>query len=321
MNSQFPLAYAAYNLNLDVRLTSTSGGIFTLFATYFLEHMRAVVYGAAFDESFEVRHIRIENTADISRLRGSKYPQSKMGDAFLHVQEDLTNGRVVFFVGTPCQIAALHNYLRGRYRDQLYCMDFVCHGVASDAVWRSYVEHLSSKHDLAEIVFKSKPKGWKKWYFYAAYQNGSSFKVRGKMNLFMRSYLSYCNIRPSCYECHFKGLVRESDFTISDCWGIGEQNVEMNDNRGLSALLIQNERAQYVFEKIKDQIKYQQYDPDELMSGNWTAYSCIKTNPDRPGFFADVLLFDGYTALVRHFRPTLRNWIRYYIDRIKGTER
>lgn len=321
MIKNYPLAFAAYNKNLDIRLDSTSGGIFTVLALYFLEHKKAVVYGAAFGNTFEVEHIRIEDSLSLNRLRGSKYPQSRIGDSFKNVKNDLENGRYVFFTGTPCQVYGLKKYLNNKYQEQLYCMDFVCHGVASRSIWRNYVEKLSQNEQIKKIIFKSKPKGWKKWYFRVEYQNGKTYQIRGKMNLFMRSYLSYCNIRPCCYECAFKGLLRVSDFTISDCWGAGEQNMEINDNKGLSALLIQNDRAFDIFNDINNHLQYLQYEPDILMKENWTAYKCVQKNPVREAFFMSVKTDGGYKALRRFFRPTKKNWIRYYIDRLKGVEK
>lgn len=320
MINTYPLAFSAYNKNLEIRLDSTSGGVFTVLALYFLKYKQAVVYGAAFDNNFEVEHIRIENDIDLEKLRGSKYPQSKIGDSFKNIRQDLENGRYVFFTGTPCQVYGLKKYLNDKYQDQLYCMDFVCHGVASRSVWKKYVEKLSQNGKIKKIIFKSKPKGWKKWYFRVEYQNRRLYQIRGKMNLFMRSYLSYCNIRPSCYECAFKGLSHVSDFTISDCWGIGEQNKEMNDNRGLSAVLIQNDRALVVFNAVKKYLQYLQYEPDTLMKGNWTAYKCVQENPVRKAFFMSVKKDGGYKALRRYFTPTKKNWIKYYIDRLKGME-
>ena len=74
-------SYAAYNLDEQIRLESSSGGIFTLLA-YEVLNNNGVVYGAAFDQSFEVRHIRVDNVNDLPKLRGSKYAQSNCDNIF-----------------------------------------------------------------------------------------------------------------------------------------------------------------------------------------------------------------------------------------------
>lgn len=192
----------------------------------------------------------MDNVEDLAKLRGSKYAQSNLGDTFVKIKKLLQEGKVVFFSGTPCQVAGLKKYLKLDYRN-LYCLDFICHGVASPETWNAYVEDLKNKGEIQNIIFKFKRRGWKKWYFRVEYVNGKTYQVRGSMNTFMRSYLSYCNIRPSCYACKFKGINHNSDFTISDAWGVAERNSEINDNRGLSSLLLQNERAVELFTYIR----------------------------------------------------------------------
>ena len=321
MIDNYPKAYAVYNNNLEVRLKSTSGGIFSLLAEFFLNEKNAVVYGASFDNDLNVIHTRITKVDDISHLRGSKYPQSKMGSSYRDVKNDLINGRTVFFVGTPCQIAGLKMFLNDKYNELLYTMDFICHGVASDLIWNEYIRELGRKKRVTNVVFKSKPYGWKKWYFRAEYEDGTYYHIRGSMNRFMASYLSYANIRPSCFECNFKGLDRNSDFTISDCWGIGEKNKDLNDNNGLSALLLHNERALQIFNIIKNNVTFEEYDPQSLMEGNWTTFRSVPQNPIREEFFKAVGDIGASKALKDFFSPSLKEWVRYYYMRLKGLEK
>lgn len=321
MNSMYPKAFAIYNNDINIRLKSTSGGLFSLLAEYFINEKKAIVYGAAFDEKFQVKHKRITELKDISLLRGSKYPQSSIGTAYIEVKKDLGFGNTVFFVGTPCQIAGLKMFLKNTNTDNLYTMDFICHGVASNLIWKNYVNEFEGKKHVSNIVFKSKPYGWKKWYFRVEYSDGSFYHIRGSMNRFMASFLSYTNIRPSCYECQFKGLSRPSDFTISDCWGIGEENKKLNDNKGLSALLLQNERAEKIFNHIESNTTYEKYNPQELMRGNWTTFKSVPRSPIREEFFSAVSNSGSSKALKKYFSPPLKEWIRYYYMKFKGTEK
>lgn len=321
MNENYPKAYAIYNNDLEVRLKSTSGGIFSLLAEYFIKEKHAVVYGAAFDSDLNVIHLRVTDIESLSKLRGSKYPQSNMGTTYKDVKKDLENGTVVFFVGTPCQNAGLKMFLNNRNLESLYTMDFICHGVASDLIWQEYIKELSQKKRVKNVVFKSKPHGWKKWYFRAEYEDGSFYHIRGSMNRFMASYLSYANIRPSCYECCFKGLQRNTDFTISDCWGVGEMDSEMNDNKGLSALILHSDRGYEIFNKIKDKVTFKEYDPQILMEGNWTTSRSVPQNPVRKEFFDAVTSVGAKKALKTYFSPPLKEWVRYYYMRTKGVEK
>ena len=139
--------YAVYNKNEQIRFASTSGGIFSCIASYLINQKKAIVFGAAYDENFHIRHIAVDNVEDLAKLRGSKYAQSNLGDTFVKIKKLLQEGKVVFFSGTPCQVAGLKKYLKLDYRN-LYCLDFICHGVASPETWNAYVEDLKNKGEI-----------------------------------------------------------------------------------------------------------------------------------------------------------------------------
>ncbi|MBQ7903319.1 MAG: 4Fe-4S dicluster domain-containing protein, partial [Oscillospiraceae bacterium] len=58
--TNIPSAYAAISKDENIRMESSSGGIFTELAKYFIEQ-GGVVYGAAYDEHFNVKHICVDN--------------------------------------------------------------------------------------------------------------------------------------------------------------------------------------------------------------------------------------------------------------------
>ena len=320
ITKEYPLAYAAYNKDIYIRQESTSGGIFTVLADYFINEHKASVYGAGFDEYFNVTHMCINSVEELFRLRGSKYPQSSLSEVFKEIKEKLNNNRFVFFTGTPCQVSGLKSFLIKDYNN-LFTMDFVCHGVASRMIWRDYVNTLSENKEINNIIFKSKLRGWRRWFFRVEYVDNTNYQIRGSMNLFMRSFLTYTNVRPSCYECKFKGLKRVSDFSVADCWGVGESNKRLNDDKGLSALLIQNERAEAIFEKIKFQIEYEEYSAHLLMKENWTTLLSIPRSELRKSFFDDVKCLGSINSLKSYFSPSLLGWIKYYWRRVKGVEK
>lgn len=72
----------------------------------------------------------VETIAELDKLRGSKYVQSNINDAYLEVKENLNKDRLVLFVRTPCQCTGLESFL-GKTYENLYKCDFICHGVPS----------------------------------------------------------------------------------------------------------------------------------------------------------------------------------------------
>lgn len=143
MQLEMPKAYAAVSKNHTQRKESSSGGVFSLLAEYVLGQ-GGVVFGAAFDEGFHLRHIVVETTEGLAQLRGSKYVQSEIGDAYLQAKAYLKAGKLVLFTGTPCQIGGLKAYLQKDY-ENLITQDIICHGVPSPEVWEKYKGYLEKK--------------------------------------------------------------------------------------------------------------------------------------------------------------------------------
>lgn len=284
MKNEILKAYSCYNTNDEIREISTSGGMFFLFSSYFIEHFHGKVCGAAFDENFQVIHKIVDNVEGLKGLLGSKYPQSKLGNTYKEVKESIDSGENILFCGTPCQVEGLISFLKKK-PDNLWLIDFVCHGVASPRIWKDYLNIKTKGKGPTFIRFKDKKYGWKHWHVHIKTADSETYED-AEHNLFMKSYLARINVRPSCYECSFKGLDRFSDYTLADCWGIGEKDLEMNDNKGLSALMIHSERGMNLFDHLHFAIKSKEYDPSELMENNWAAVTSVKRNDNRKSFFA-----------------------------------
>lgn len=147
--------------NAKVLRESTSGGLFTALASWVIGQ-RGIVYGAAYDEKFVIRHIGVNNVAELRRFRNSKYAQSVVGNSFAEVRELLRAGRWVLFSGTPCQLEGLHKFLRKDY-DTLLKVDVVCHACPSPLVFRKYIEMVTAgnMNGVTDIRFRDKVYGYK----------------------------------------------------------------------------------------------------------------------------------------------------------------
>lgn len=135
--------YAAKNKNTEIRMNSSSGGVFTLIAEWILDN-NGVVFGAKFNEKMQVVHDYAETKEGLAVLRGSKYVQSQIGISYKKVKEFLESGKKVLFTGTPCQVEGLLSFLGKKY-DNLYTQDIICHGVPSPLVWKKYIEYKEAK--------------------------------------------------------------------------------------------------------------------------------------------------------------------------------
>lgn len=258
--------YAAQNNDEAVRLQSSSGGVFTMLAEKVILE-GGVVFGARFDSAWGVVHDYVERKEDIGVFRGSKYLQSIIGDAFQKAESFLRQGRKVLFSGTPCQIMGLRRYLRKEY-ENLISVDFICHGVPSPKVWQAYLSEECEKHaregvagkntvsfakvmpKVVGINFREKSCGWKKYSFFlhftkalaAGEKNSVSHSTIFYNNPYMQVFLADLSLRPSCYACVAKSGRSGSDITIGDFWGIEQMKPEIDDDKGLSLMMIHNDK-------------------------------------------------------------------------------
>lgn len=137
-----PKAYAAKAKDDIVRLSSSSGGIFTLVAEKVLD-AGGVVFGCAFNDKLEAEHIFVEDKESLLKLRGSKYIQSRIGNSFSAAEAFLRDGREVLFSGTPCQIAGLKKYLRKEYEKSPDCRGDMPRGTEPDCMAKLYRREVS----------------------------------------------------------------------------------------------------------------------------------------------------------------------------------
>jgi len=320
-----PVAYSCINNDETIRLDSSSGGIFTLVAERVIARDGAV-FGATFNDQFEVEHVFVETKEDLGQLRGSKYVQSKIGNSYKKAKEFLDSGREVLFTGTPCQIAGLKSYLDKLYTN-LSTMDIVCHGVPSPDVWHKYVEFRETEAgSLAQrIAFRRKDEGWKRYSVSFLFKNNTEYRQNLRNDLFMSAFLKDVCLRPACYDCKYKGLNRQSDLTLADFWGVQNILPKMDDDKGTSLIFVNSEMGQRLFNEVKDKMLYQEVDINEAVKYNSAAIKSVKYNPKRDGFMAEKesLPFDKLVAkycnepLQRRIRNKVRSGIKKILVKTK----
>ena len=283
-----PITYACINNREDIRLESSSGGIFTLIAEQIIA-CGGIVFGARFDDNFNVIHDYVDTKEGLQKFRGSKYLQSRIGETFKEVEKQLEKGRKVLFSGTPCQIAGLKSFL-DKPNDSLFTVDIICHGVPSPLVWQKYIEYREAiaGSKARRIAFRRKDEGWKLYSISFIFENDKEYIQTYKSDLYMRAFLKDICLRPSCYNCQFKTLNRDSDITLADFWGIQNILPEMDDNKGTSLLFVNSKKGLGMFEEIKGNIISKKVDINEAVSYNSAAVRSSRYNPKREDFFREI---------------------------------
>lgn len=318
-----PGVYACWSQDEDIRGKSSSGGVFSLLAKGVLEK-GGVVFGAAFDDHFRVHHTYIENYSDIDSLRRSKYVQSDTGKSFKEAEAFLRDGRCVLYVGTPCQVAGLNSYLRKPYEKLLTC-NFVCYGVPSPKVWKSYLNYRMADKKVKAVSFRDKEKsGWRNYTMRMDYADGSSYKMLANQDAYFIGFGRNLFSRPSCFDCRFRYQNTKSDITLADFWGIDKlSGIDVSDDKGVSLVLTNTQKGENWIEILKDSLFVQRRTFEEAAASNPKLVSSAKQPPLRASFFREFAAEIAFEKLVRRYmRNTgLKAELKKIIKGVLGEER
>ena len=278
--------FIAQSTNVDTLKSATSGGVASALAKAFIDK-GGVVYGAAFDTSMKLLHIRCTCEKDLERIRGSKYVQSDILDIYGQISYDLERHRDVLFIGTPCQCAGTKKHFE-KYHN-FYCCDFICNGVGSPIVFEKHVEYLEETHhcQIDNYIFRPKKYSYLEPYELFIDKDGKEYHNKSPWKKWGSMYYSGLIIRPSCYECKFvESEARAGDITLSDipislCETVdypyevkkyGASLISINNNRGI-ALLDNVGTALYIKQvdvEMNNKNKHTQQSPqkrDEFLAG------------------------------------------------------
>lgn len=304
--------YACYNKDDEVRILSSSGAIFSLLASNIFKY-NGVVYGVAMSEDcYTAEFVVATNNSELEKIRGSKYLQAKVGDTYKAVKRDLCVGKLVLFTGTGCQINGLKNFL-GQDYDNLICVDVICHGVPSPALWKKYVAYQEKKYKtkLESINFRCKDKSWSEFGI-----KENQLYISKDKDAYMQMFLrDYC-LRPSCYECVAKKN-KMADISIADFWGIDNIAPEMNDNKGTSLVLVRTQKGKRIFEEIQDEMYVKIVKYEEGVRSNPAEYKSAVRPAERNKFFEEMRNIDFESLKKKYARPIKTPLTRQIKQKIK----
>lgn len=317
---------AAKNTDEKERMDSTSGGVFLPLAKEIIAQ-GGVVFGAVYDECWEVHHVFAEKIEDVYPMMGSKYVQSRIENTYEEAENFLKQGREVMFVGTPCQIAGLRTFLRNKEYPNLLTVDFVCHGVPSTGVWRRYLAEtysgynakskqsrlqaaagknsvlyssLNATSPIGDIKFRDKTEsGWKKFRFVVLKKSALKADKNSVLssdihyqNIYMKGFLTNIYLRPSCYDCKCKNGANHCDLSLADFWGINTVNPSFDDDKGVSLVLVFSEKGNSILERLK--LEVWNSDIETAKKFNPGMGETIPDNPFRMRFY--IMLNNGETV-------------------------
>ena len=248
--------FGAYNKNDNIRMKSSSGGVFSALAKEVILE-GGVVFGAALvvkNGRVQCSHQKCTCVEELEKIAGSKYTPSVLLDTFTEVRDLLKKGKQVLFCGTPCQVAGLKSFVGSNTR--LITVDFICHGVPTPKLLDKYIKETYSGAPICNLNFRDKKTGWETYSLSLKYVDGTEYSSIAMESEYMRLYVSDLYLRPACYECAFKGIQRISDITLGDFWAIDyyEKIESTEKKKGISVLLVHSDIGKQLLERASKQL-------------------------------------------------------------------
>lgn len=247
---------ACYNKENEIRMRSSSGGVYYAIAEKTIND-GGIVYAAVY-EGMRILHKPIREISELISSCGSKYAESEIGDTFRHIKKDLLSDKKVLFVGTPCQCSGLRNFLGDIHKD-LLMTDFICHGIPSQKVLKKYIDDQRLLRPVTGINMRDKSSGWSEYRYSWKLENQEEKVIVPQSKVtFMEGFTKNYYLRPSCYECQFKGLERITDITLGDYWGVWNIQKSMDDDRGTSLVMLHSDKGKEIFNSVAEKFVYEE---------------------------------------------------------------
>ncbi len=302
LNNKSPKCYAVW-ADDGIRAVSSSGGFFSVIACYFLEK-NGYVCGAVYNDDFSVMHILTNRKENIKKMRGSKYIQSNVSGIYKEIKVQLSKGEKVLFTGMPCQIAGLYSNLGTEYSN-LYTVELVCHGITSYKVFEYYKKDVLKNKEIKALEFKKKtPWGWHAG-INAEFSDGSDYRKPAEEDAYFQAYLNGISKNVSCGKCKFNRFPRQADLSMGDFWKVTDFDKSLNDNRGTSLVLINNEHGEELFNAVKSMLKlYREVPLKYAVKGNSSLAAPYKNHFRRNKFFRELNNI-SFNKLVSHCKANI----------------
>lgn len=315
-NEHNPHIFAALNNSDDIREISSSGGIFYTLAREILSE-DGIVFGVKFNEKLDVIHSYTDKESQISEFCGSKYVQSNINNSYSDAEKFLKEGKQVLFTGTPCQIAGLKSYLKKDYPN-LLTQDFICHGVPTPKAWEKYKELLEKNYQskIEKAQFRNKSLGWQKYSMLIKFKSEEIYSESVLNDAYLKGFISDIFLRNSCFNCVFKNNNFKSDITLADFWGIDNVLPQINDNKGVSLIIIHTEKGMQYIENIKDSIRLIKVEKEEALKSNISYYKSTPYNLMRNTAIKDLDKMPFDKVIDKYLSLRIKSKIRRKIYKI-----
>lgn len=294
--------FAIYSNDSKVREESSSGGAFTGLYTDIIKNGGYVI-GVKYDNKMNVVYDIATTLEECKKFRGAKYVRANNDEIYPKIKEKLETDKPVLVTGTPCFIAGLKAYLNRDYAN-LITMDIICHGTPSQKIFKKYINELEEQYNskIKDFKFRDKSNGWQTATVRIEFETGKVISKLLKQNSYGSAFLKSLTYRPCCYNCEFVKDNTIGDLTVADFWATRVKYQEMDDNKGISMVIINNKKGEEVFNRIKNGYVCKEIPYEDAFLGNHTRPVDIKA--ERQIIFEEIQDNDVSKVLSKYVKKS-----------------
>ena len=263
----------------QIRKKSSSGGAATCIIRRYIE-----TGGYVASCLFKNGQFLFEITNDLEvakRFAGSKYVKSNPIGIYKAIEERLKTDKVLF-IGLPCQVAGLKNYIKND--EKLDTIDLICHGTPSPQLLRKFLtEHKIDIMEVEDIKFRDS-------ISWGLVKDGIKICPEGTDD-YLLTFLGAVDYTENCYYCDYATFERTGDITLGDSWGTKYHEEEKN---GISLVLVNSAKGKELLSDIEMQLM--DVDIENAVSENCQLRHPSILKPEREKFLRRVISGKTYSS-------------------------
>ncbi|MGM9679877.1 MAG: Coenzyme F420 hydrogenase/dehydrogenase, beta subunit C-terminal domain [Eubacteriales bacterium] len=285
----------------EIRRIGSSGGVASALSAAFLQSGGTVCSCLFKDGKFGFA--LFDRPQDARAAGGSKYVKSSPKGIYPQVRQKLREGGRVLFIGLPCQVAGIQNFVGKELQTRLYTADLICHGTPAPSVLDRYLDQYGCElNSIKKISFRKKTQ-------FGLSSDCPNLPADGARDPYTIAFLNGLSYTENCYSCPYASPERVGDLTLGDSWGT-ELSVD-EQKKGISLILCQTSKGTELLDMAN--LVLRDVDPDKAMA--WNAQLCRPTEcpKERERFLSDLEKGARFNSIVRRIYPK-----QYLKQRIKA---
>jgi hypothetical protein len=96
------------------------------------------------------------------------------------------------------------------------------------------------------------------------FEDGSVVRDTPLVDSYVELFRYDLALRPACTSCKFASIHRQGDITIGDFWGIDAVYPEMNDDKGVSAIMVNTEKGKTFIPALEEAMELKPCKPEQI---------------------------------------------------------